>query len=81
MFEKFRSLGLELVAMETADLEAVAKLCDASGAPLRAGDALHLAVCRRVRGSLATMDKGLAAGQEVGLAVELIQRTEPHREM
>jgi predicted nucleic acid-binding protein len=61
MFEKFRSLGLELVAMETADLEAVAKLCDASGAPLRAGDALQLAACRRVRGSLATMDKGLAA--------------------
>jgi predicted nucleic acid-binding protein len=74
MFEKFRSLGLELVAMETAELEAVAKLCDASRAPLRAGDALHLAVCRRVRTSLATMDKGLAAaGQEVGLAVELIQ--------
>jgi hypothetical protein len=68
--------------METAELEAAAKLCDASGAPLRAGDALQLAACRRVRGSLATMDKGLAAaGQEVGLAVELIQRTEPHREM
>jgi predicted nucleic acid-binding protein len=74
MFEKFRSLRLELVAMEATDFEAAAKLCDASGAPLRAGDALHLAVCRRVRGSLATMDKGLAAaGQEVGLAVELIQ--------
>jgi predicted nucleic acid-binding protein len=61
MFEKFRSLELELVAMEAADLEAAAKLCDASGAPLRAGDALHLRVCRRVRTSLATMDKGLAA--------------------
>jgi len=46
----------------------------ASGAALRAGDALHLAVGRRLRGSLSTMDKGLAAaGQEVGLAVELIQ--------
>ena len=74
MFEKFRGLRLELVAIEAADFEAAAKLCDASGAPLRAGDALHLAVCRRLRGSLATMDKGLAAaGQEVGLAVELIQ--------
>jgi hypothetical protein len=50
------------------------KLCDASAAPLRAGDALHLAVCRRVRGSLATMDKGLAAaGQEAGMVEELIQ--------
>jgi predicted nucleic acid-binding protein len=74
MFEKFRGLRLELVEIEAADFEAAAKLCDASGAPSRAGDALHLAVCRRVRGSLATMDKGLAAaGQEVGLAVELIQ--------
>ena len=74
MFEKFRSLRLELVPMEAADFEAAARLCDASAAPLRAGDALHLAVCRRVRGSLATMDQGLAAaGQEAGLAVELIQ--------
>ncbi|MFN7871157.1 MAG: hypothetical protein ACK5QQ_03025, partial [Cyanobacteriota bacterium] len=50
-------------------------LCDASAAPLRAGDALHLAVCRRVRGSLATMDQGLAAaGQEAGLAVARLSR-------
>ena len=68
------SLRLELVPMEAADFETAARLCDASAAPLRAGDALHLAVCRRVRGSLATMDQGLgAAGQEAGLAVELIQ--------
>jgi len=74
MFEKFRSLRLELVPMDAVDFEAAARLCDASAAPLRAGDALHLAVCRRVRGSLVTMDQGLAAaGQEAGLAVELIQ--------
>ena len=59
--EKFRSLRLELVPMEAADFETAARLCDVSTAPLRAGDALHLAVCRRVRGSLATMDQGLAA--------------------
>ncbi len=62
MFEKFRGLRLELVAMEAADFEAAAKLCDASGAPLRAGDALHLAVCRRVRGSLAGIQPGGGAG-------------------
>jgi predicted nucleic acid-binding protein len=74
MFDKFRSLRLELVPLEAVDFEAAARLCDASAAPLRAGDALHLAVCRRVRGSLVTMDQGLAAaGQEAGLAVELIQ--------
>ena len=62
MFEKFRGLRLELVAIEAADFEAAAKLCDASGAPLRAGDALHLAVCRRVRGSLAGIQPGGGAG-------------------
>jgi hypothetical protein len=41
MFEKFRSLRLELVPMETADFEAAARLCDASASRLRAGDALH----------------------------------------
>jgi predicted nucleic acid-binding protein len=74
MFEQFRGLRLEMVPMEAADFEAAARLCDASAAPLRAGDALHLAVCRRTRGSLATMDVALAAaGREAGLTVELIQ--------
>jgi len=74
MFEKFRGLRLQIVPIESADFEAAAGLCDASGEALRAGDALHLAVGRRLRGSLATMDRGLAAaGQEVGLAVELIE--------
>jgi predicted nucleic acid-binding protein len=54
LFDKFRSLRLELVPLEAAVFEAAARLCDASAAPLRVGDALHLAVCRRVRGSLAT---------------------------
>jgi predicted nucleic acid-binding protein len=74
MFEKFRGLRLEMVPMEAADFEAAARLCDGSLAPLRAGDALHLAACQRARSSLATMDRGLAAaGLEAGLAVELIQ--------
>jgi uncharacterized protein len=74
MFEKFRGLRLEMVPIEATDFEAAARLCDASAAPLRAGDALHLAVCRRTRGSLATMDVALAAaGREAGLTVELIQ--------
>jgi len=40
MFEKFRSLRLELVPLEAADFDATARLCDASAAPLRVGDAL-----------------------------------------
>jgi predicted nucleic acid-binding protein len=47
MFEKFRSLRLELVPMEAADFEAAARLCDASAAPLRAGDALRAQDQRR----------------------------------
>jgi hypothetical protein len=43
MFDKFRSLRLKLVPLEAADFEAAARLCDASAAPLRAGDALHAA--------------------------------------
>lgn len=74
LFAKFRSLRLQMVPVEAADFDAAARLCEASAAGLRAGDALHLAVCRRLRGGLATMDRGLAAaGQELGLAVELIQ--------
>jgi predicted nucleic acid-binding protein len=74
MFEKFRGLRLEMVPMEAADFEAAARLCDASESPLRAGAALHLVVCRRSRGSFATMDAALAtAGREAGLAVELIE--------
>ena len=73
-FGRFCQLRLELVPLEAADFDAAARFCDGSEAPLRAGDALHLAVCRRARGSLATMDRGLAAAsQEAGLAVELIE--------
>ena len=73
-FGRFCQLRLELVPLEAADFDAAARFCDGSEAPLRAGDALHLTVCRRARGSLATMDRGLAAAsQEAGLAVELIE--------
>jgi predicted nucleic acid-binding protein len=41
MFEKFRSLRLELVPIEATDFEAAARRCTASSAPLRAGDGLH----------------------------------------
>jgi predicted nucleic acid-binding protein len=40
----------------------------------RVGDALHLALCKRSQGTLATMDAALAAaGQETAVAVELIR--------
>jgi hypothetical protein len=41
---KCGGMWLEVVTMEAADFDATARLCDASGAALRAGDSLHLAV-------------------------------------
>jgi predicted nucleic acid-binding protein len=73
-FRRFCRLRLEMVPMEAADFEQAARLCDSSRAPLQAGDALHLAVCRRNRGILATMDSALAAAaKEAGVALELIR--------
>lgn len=73
-FRRFCRLRLELVPTEAPDSEAAASLCDRSRTLLRAGDALHLVICSRRRATLATLDTALAAaGQEAGLAVELIQ--------
>ena len=73
-FRRFCRFRLGVVAAEGADFEAAACLCDGSRAPLRAGDALHLAICRRSQGTLVTMDTTLAAAaQEAGVTVELIR--------
>jgi len=58
-FPRFCRFRLELVAAEAADFVAAACLCDGSRAPLRAGDALPLAICWRNQGALATMMRRL----------------------
>lgn len=60
MFRRFSAARLRLVDVEAKDFDTAAKLCDRIAAPLRAGDALHLAVCKRTGARLATFDIGIA---------------------
>lgn len=53
-----RAQRLQDVPLEADDFEAAARLCLAE-APLRAGDALHLALCQRLNLQLASFDRGL----------------------
>lgn len=61
MFRRFSTLRLEVVNIEPLDFDVAAALCDQTAIPLRAGDALHVAVCKRIGTRLATFDAGLAA--------------------
>jgi predicted nucleic acid-binding protein len=55
-FNRFVSDSLALVEVEPGDFRTAAVLLDAPVLALRAGDALHLAVARRLRVGLATLD-------------------------
>ena len=57
-FGVLRSHRLQDVPMAAEDFDAAARLCLAQ-APLRAGDALHLALCQRLNLQLASFDHGL----------------------
>jgi predicted nucleic acid-binding protein len=58
-FQGFVSSSLGLTEIEPVDFRSAALLIDAPGG-LRAGDALHLAVARRLAADLATLDRRLA---------------------
>ncbi len=53
-----RAHRLQDVPLTAEDFEAAARLCLAQ-APLRAGDALHLAICQRLNLQLVSFDRGL----------------------
>jgi hypothetical protein len=55
-FNRFVSDSLTLVEVEPGDFRTAAVLLDTPTLALRAGDALHLAITRRMRASLATLD-------------------------
>lgn len=59
MFQRFASSTLRMTEIEPADFRAAALLMDGP-CPLRAGDALHLAVAKRLPADLATLDRRLA---------------------
>ena len=58
-FQRFASSSLALTEIEPEDFRSAALLIEGP-APLRAGDALHLAVIKRLPSALATLDSRLA---------------------
>jgi hypothetical protein len=73
MFHRFTTARLALLDVEARDFDLAAALCDETATPLRAGDALHLAVCKRVGARMATFDRGMAAAaQHHGLPCDLL---------
>jgi predicted nucleic acid-binding protein len=73
MFRRFSAARLRLVDVEAKDFDAAAGLCDKVAIPLRAGDALHLATCKRSGARLATFDKGMAeAAKRHSLSCDLL---------
>ena len=48
-----------ITPLAAEDFEAAAQLCLSQSPPLRAGDALHLALCQRLNLQLASFDRGL----------------------
>jgi predicted nucleic acid-binding protein len=73
-FQELRAARLQLLALESVDVQVAARLCLADAPPLRAGDALHIAVCLRQQCRLASFDQGLcAAAAHHRVAVELLR--------
>jgi predicted nucleic acid-binding protein len=58
-FGVLRAHRLQALPLVVEDFEAAARLCLAQVPPLRAGDALHLALCQRLNLQLASFDLGL----------------------
>jgi predicted nucleic acid-binding protein len=73
MFRPFSTLRLQVVNVESVDFEVAAGMSDHSAVALRAGDALHLAVCRRLESRLATFDAGqAAAANHLGVSTDFL---------
>jgi len=69
-FDHFVSDSLKRVEVDPGDFRAAAVLLDAPNLALRAGDALHLAIARRLRAALVTLDQRQAsAAQHYGIPV------------
>ncbi|MCP9808501.1 type II toxin-antitoxin system VapC family toxin [Cyanobium sp. HWJ4-Hawea] len=58
-FGVLREQRLQTIQLSDGDFEAAAHLCLVQAPPLRAGDALHLALCQRLHLQLASFDRGL----------------------
>jgi predicted nucleic acid-binding protein len=58
-FGVLREQRLNTLPLAAEDFEAAARLCLTQAPPLRAGDALHLALCQRLKLQLVSFDRGL----------------------
>ncbi|EQD50921.1 PilT domain-containing protein [mine drainage metagenome] len=63
-FQRFASMRLVTVEIDPTDFRTAAVLIE-SPAVLRAGDALHLAIARRLGAKIASLDQRLCAATEV----------------
>ena len=64
---------MKTVNVDSADVELAAGMSDDSAVPLRAGDALHLAVCKRLGTRLATFDAGMVtAANHHGVSTDFL---------
>jgi predicted nucleic acid-binding protein len=73
-FQELREAKLRVLQLEAPDFETATRLCLEETATLRAGDALHLAVCMRCRAQLVSFDEAFcAAASNHRVGVELLR--------
>ena len=72
-FDAWRAADAEMIDVESSDVRLAGVIVRRFDLMLRAPDALHLAICRRLEAQLVTMDRRLAAaGRDLGVAVTLL---------
>ncbi len=72
-FDAWRSTDARLIDVEGADIRLAGVIVRRFDLMLRAPDALHVAICRRLSGRLVTMDHRLAAAAaDLGVPVSLL---------
>jgi len=73
-FQELRSGRLQVLELIAADFDEAARLCLAEAPALRAGDALHIALCQRQKSCLVSFDQSMcAAAAHHRVAVELLR--------
>lgn len=76
MLKRLGGARLHVSDIDARDYDNAASFCDRASLPVRAGDALHLAVCRRAGARLVTFDTGMAsAATGHGIPCELLRAT------
>ena len=72
-FDAWRGTDATLIDVEGADVRLASVIVRRFDLMLRAPDAMHLAICRRLSGQLVTMDRRLAtAAGDFGVAARLL---------